>query len=136
MIDRQHVETLLRIQGVTPTSPDEEIRSVLMSAKFKDDEIDTAITVLRENVTDKTFKVDGLHKIFRSEEGLKSQEISSLLGIDINVDELEINNSHRRNLGTSQYITIAVLSIIVAAICVVFVMYQNQMGPFHPPILN
>jgi len=88
VLQKKQIETILKINGVNPTAPDEEIRSVLLSARYNDDEIDTAIMVLRENVNTKESHVDGLHKVFRTNETLKSQEISSLLGIDVEIDDL------------------------------------------------
>ena len=82
MINRKQVEAILKINGITPASPDDEIRAVLMSARYQEDEIDSAIMVLRQNVKTKEAKVQGLHKVFRSDETLKPSEISALLGID------------------------------------------------------
>ena len=91
MLKREQIELLLRINGVSPSSPDEEIRSVLLSASFDDNDINTAIMVLRENITNNTTRVDGLHKVFRTHDTLKPNEILSLLGIDVGVSDLPEN---------------------------------------------
>lgn len=136
MIEKNQLETFLRIQGVSPTSPDEVIRSILISAKFSDLEIETAFTVLRENKVDNTSSVEGLHKVFRSEKGLKPHEISQLLGIDMTIDDLRARENKQNNSGSGQYMAIIILTLIVAFLGIVFTMYQGQMGPFHSSVVH
>ena len=64
MIERKHIEQLLKLNGLAPTSHDEEIKSVLLSARYKEDEVDTAILILRENKQSHKTKVDGHTKFF------------------------------------------------------------------------
>jgi hypothetical protein len=132
MIDRQKIEALLKIQGIPPTAPEEQIRSVLLSAQYDDDEIRTAITVLRENTTDNRAHVDGLHKIYRTDKGLKPAEITALLGIDVDVSEWQIKNHRQRGVSTAHYFIILGLIILLAFGGLMFAMYLNAAGPFHP----
>tara|TARA_B100000508_G_scaffold37715_2_gene29506 strand:- start:2057 stop:2482 length:426 start_codon:yes stop_codon:yes gene_type:complete len=132
MIAREQVEAILKINGVTPTAPDEEIRSVLMSARYSKDEVDTAIMVLREDVKTKQTRVDGLHKVFRSQEALNSSEIANLLGIDTDVTnkvDVEVRN---RAAVTLQYTLIWFLSLALALGGILGYMYLNSIGVFHP----
>ena len=41
MIKRDQIESILKINGVAPSSPDEQIRLVLLSARYSKDEVDT-----------------------------------------------------------------------------------------------
>ena len=50
MLQKKDIETILKINGVSAVAPDEEIRTVLLSARYNNDEVDTAIMVLRENM--------------------------------------------------------------------------------------
>ncbi len=136
MIDPRHVESLLRVNGLAKTAPDEEIRSVLLSARFKEDEVETALMVLRENTLTKQTKVDGLHKVFRTDEALKPDEISRLLGIDVDIREtitVEERNKNR-NFTFLQFVILWLTSIILAVSSVLFYMYSHQMGVFHPDV--
>ena len=136
MIDPRHVESLLRVNGLAKTAPDEEIRSVLLSARFKEDEVETALMVLRENTLTKQTKVDGLHKVFRTDEALKPDEISRLLGIDVDIREtitVEERNKNR-NFTFLQFVILWLTSIILAVSSVLFYMYSHQMGVFHPGV--
>jgi hypothetical protein len=132
MLQKKDIETILKINGVSPSSPDEEIRSVLLSARYNNDEVDTAIMVLRENVNTHQTRVDGLHKIFRTDEGLKPAEISSLLGIDVQVDEVTVRSNRNRELSLTQQLLIAILALILALTSVGFAMYYYEVGMFHP----
>jgi hypothetical protein len=134
MMDVRHIESLLRINGLQKTASNEEIRSVLLSARFKDDEIDTALMVLRENTDTKETKFEGLHKVFRSDQALKPDEISRLLGINVDIKETIRCEDRRpqRNFSFLQMFVIWLTSIIIAIAGVLFYMYSNQMGVFHP----
>lgn len=133
MINRDQIESILKINGVNPGSPDEQIRSVLLSARYSKDEVDTAIMVLRENTKTNKTRVDGLHKIFRTSEALDPQEISQLLGIDVNVDQGMVAQQRKlRYISGWQTVAIWVLSIIVAVMGLMIYMYIHQVGLFHP----
>ena len=132
MIDRQHIENVLRANGVPPTANDEEIRSVLLSAKWDKNEVDTALTVLKENTSSHQTHVDTLHKVFRSDDTLSPQEISSLLGIDLKVtDTLNKNSTSKKSTFLSQSTLILIASFIIAFVSLGYVMYSQKMGPFY-----
>ncbi len=132
MLKREQIELLLRINGVSPSSPDEEIRSVLLSASFDDNDINTAIMVLRENMINNTTRVDGLHKVFRTHDTLKPAEIFSLLGIDIGVNNLP--EKQKANLEKKNWIqstVIGLMAIVMALGGVFLAMYVYEVGFFH-----
>jgi hypothetical protein len=134
MIDKRHVESLLHLHGMSPTSPEEEIRSVLLSAQYDSKEIDTAITVLRQNTSDNTSRLEGLHKIYRTDQGLKPNEVSELLGIDINVSALEIKNHRARGMTGGEYFIVLSLALVLAFGGLLYAMYEHETGPFHPTV--
>lgn len=134
MIKRDQIEAILKINGVPPGSADEEIRSVLLSARYSKDEADTAIMVLRENTKTNQTRVEGLHKVFRSDEALKPEEISQLLGIEVDITETITSRSRGRDLTTVHILVIWVLSVLLAIIGVLFFMQMYQVGVFHPSV--
>lgn len=132
MFQKNDIETILKINGVTASSPEEEIRSVLISAHYDNNDIDTALLVLREDtVTNKT-RIDGLHKIFRSDDSLRPSEISALLGIDVEVDHVSVRQSASRKMSLVQNIIIAFIAVMIAIFGVTFAMFTYQIGVFHP----
>lgn len=135
MLQRQQIESILKINGVSTASPDEEIRSVLLSARFNEDEIDTAILVLRENKKTNISRVDGLHKVFRSGEALHPSEITSLLGIEVNIVELtnkKINDA--KKLILVQGVAIMLIALALASLGILVAMFIYKVGIFHTPI--
>jgi hypothetical protein len=132
MLKRNDIETILQINGAKPTDSDEEIRSILISARYNNQEVDTAMMILRENKVTHETKVEGLHKIFRSDESLKPEEISSLLGINVEIDEVRINQSRHLKVSSFQSILIVVFSVLLSLIGVFGSMYFYQVGIFHP----
>lgn len=133
-MEKQDIETILKINGVSPEAPDEEIRSVLLSARYNNDEVDTAVMVLKENTKTHQTRVDGLHKVFRSDEALNPQEISALLGIEVEVKELNLEKTNRREMGTIQSIFVGVVATVIAVSGILFAMYVNHVGIFHPAV--
>jgi hypothetical protein len=137
MIKRNQIESILKINGVQPTSPDEQIRSVLLSARYTKDEVDTAIMVLRENTKTNQTRVDGLHKVFRTNEGLRPDEISQLLGIEVDVNQrVEYKDGESPNQSQVQNITIGILSFTLAILGLIFYMYIYKIGIFYPSVVS
>jgi len=134
MMKRNQIESLLKLNGVTSTAPDEQIRSVLLSARYTQDEVDTAIMVLRQNTKTNETHVDGLHKVFRTNAGLRPNEISQLLGIDVQVSGRVTTdeNEDNRRLSGFQNLIITFLSIVVAMLGLAFYMYIYKIGIFYP----
>jgi len=131
MIDKNHIKTILKINGIAPTAPNEEIRTILLSAQFSNDEVETALTVLRENVDTNETRIEGLHKVFRSDKGLKSGEISALLGIDVNIQSAHIATADNKSFAVIYYIILWALSVAIALIAIILYMHANEFGLFH-----
>jgi hypothetical protein len=134
MIDRQHIEHILRVNGIKPTAPEEEIRSVLISAKWEDEEVETALTVLRENPNTKESRVDTLRNVFHSDARLSPEAIEALLGIEVEMssDELRLRRARRDQVSFLQVMTIIFYATVLAFGSVLVVMYTQKFGPFHP----
>lgn len=134
MIDRRHIEQILRLNGLTPTAADEEIRSVLISARWHKEDVETAITVLRENTTTHKSRVDTLHDVFTTDKKLSPEAIQTLLGIDVQINSSELENlrKSRQSVYFWQVVSIFMIAIAMAAIMIVFMMYSQQVGIFHP----
>jgi hypothetical protein len=135
MINRRQVENILKINGVTPTSADQEIRSVLLSARYNKDEVDSAIMVLRQNVKTNETTVEGLHKVFRTDLALKPSEVSDLLGVQIDVSEKVSVSRNIQGFSLFQLLIIWVLSVLLALLGILMLMYQYKIGFFHSSVV-
>lgn len=134
MISREQIESILKVNGLSPGSADDQIRSILLSARYSKDEIDTAIMILREDMKTHKSRVDGLHKVFRSGQALRADEISQLLGIDVTVNNAFDAKDNRRDVSMGLYAFIWVLSVAVAVSGILFYMYMHKVGVFHPSV--
>jgi hypothetical protein len=132
MVNREHIQSLLKINGVHPMSPDDQVRSILLSARYSKDEVDMAIMVLREDIKTKLTRVDGLHKVYRTGERLTSEEISKLLGIEVTLNEPNQVVKHRQQAPVGQLMLLWVLSVGIALFGILSYMYVHQFGPFYP----
>lgn len=133
MIHREQIESFLRANGVPPSATDDEIRSLLLSAEWGENEVNTALIILRQNINNDTTHVETLHKVFNTDETLSPQEISQLLGIDFSVskDQLEKYNSESSTFLMSEEMLILISSVILAIVSVSFFMYSQKIGPFY-----
>lgn len=133
MFDRNQLETFLRINGMTPFNKNEEIKSLLLSARWNEDDVDTALMILKQNKLNNETTVDTVHKVFRSSERLTPEEIKSLLGIDVEfADSTALNLAEERIVMEKRSTRAAmVLAVVVAVISVLYVMHQEGAGFFH-----
>lgn len=133
MYDRKHIERVLKINGLTPEAGDEEIRAVLLAARYRDDEVDQAVRVLRENAALEDARDAKLvHKIMRTDSGLSASEVSKLLGIDVPVQALVTPERERLNRFTGVHVAvIAILSLLIAGIGLGLAMYAQGFGVFY-----
>lgn len=134
MIERRHLETILRINGLDATATDDSICSVLLSSRYTKEEVEEALVVLRQAPGVCNDKPNGLHKVFRSDEGLKSIEISQLLGGDLYFDKKIDPDTKKRKVSPLQLFFVSLLSVFVAVGSMLFYMYTNEMGLFHSNI--
>lgn len=132
MTNRKQIENILKLNGVSPTAKDEEIRSILLSARFDNDEVDTALVVLRENTKTSKNRVDGLHKVFRTDETLNSDEIMSLLGVDVDLEHRVSAGKKARNITAVNQTILFLTAAIIGLVGIVLYMYVLRMGVFHP----
>jgi hypothetical protein len=134
MIERNQIEALLRIHGLCSTSPEGEILAVLADAKYTKEEIDLALTLLKESLQQQTSRIHGLHKIYRTDDGLAPNEVSALLGVSINVTPLEIRHHRERRLSGGQNFIVLAIALVFALSGILYAMYEHQTGPFHPSV--
>lgn len=134
MLDRAQIERLLKLNGVTPLSNDEEIRSALLSSRWDKDDVEAALMVLRENKETHETRIDTLHQIMRSDDKLSPDTISALLGIDMKVEkeQLEKHQPQTARNGTIGVIGVIVFALFSATLLFFTVMWKMQIGMFHP----
>ncbi len=132
MFDRKHLERILKINGASVSASDDEIRVVLRSAHYGDDEIVSALTVLRGGA-DPSTTGSGIHKLMHTDQVLSSKEISRLLGIDVVLPVTKRRRLHAlTEMPTNvQRFVIVLLSIVVAITGLGLAMYLLEFGVFH-----
>jgi len=133
MIEKKRIEDFLRANGVPATAPDEEIRSILLGASFDENEVNTALLILKENTISNETHIDALHKIFRSDNRLKPSEISSLLGISVNLSDNDIyyNTADKRRTTIINAFFISLFVVVFVFLGLFIMMYVDQVGPFY-----
>jgi hypothetical protein len=134
MLERSQIEKLLRLNGVAISAPEDEIKSVLISARWHETDVETAMLVLRENKKNHETHVDSMHKIFQSDSSLDSGTISSLLGIDVDLFKDSIDNKNHHsflNQKFGQFFQIVMVSVCISALFLFASMWYLHIGIFH-----
>lgn len=134
MFERSHLETILKINGVSITASPEEIKDILLSASYNNQEIESAINMLKENATDNPVKFNDLQKVFLRDQALKPSEISALLGIEVKIGDVQITHAKSRDMTLFQTFSVIILSLIVAFSGIIVGMYIYEAGLFHPTV--
>jgi hypothetical protein len=134
MIDIAHLKTIMQIHGISKDTTDDLIRNTLLSYSYTEPQIIEAINTIRKETSQKNVINHGLNKLFRSDEVLTSAEVSSLLGIDITILEVAVRESRNPTVPTIHYVIVFVMALLLAASSVIYTMYAQESGPFHPHI--
>lgn len=134
MLERSQVAQFLKLNGVPVTAPDEEIKSVLLQARWGEKDVETALLILRENINSHQTHVDSLRKVFQTDTALKPENITALLGIDVFVskDSIEKRGQKRnRSMTLLQGIQMIFLSLVLSGSFIFGAMWYMQIGIFH-----
>jgi hypothetical protein len=132
MVDKKHIEDFLKINGLSSSAEDEEIRSLLVSARWHEEDVEAALVVLRENSQTHAQRIDSVHKVFNSDTKIQPETLSSLLGIDVQVESVitEHKNALERRY-RYQIISISIISFLGSIIFLTFLMWYMKVGIFH-----
>ena len=138
MLQRHYIEQLLKMNGVSIDNSDDEIKAVLVNARWHQNDIQAAVLVFREDAANPATHEDSIHAVFRSDERLRPETISALLGIDSHITSKDIENYNRRAKGRMQPSQILLVACMALSLSVIFVcasMFYLEMGLFHKTLL-
>jgi len=142
MQDQVFLKRFLKLNEVSSESSDEEITKVLQEAKWTEDEIRTAILLIRGKPYD--MGVVAVTKknttLFRPDMNLSSERLSTLLGVDVVIDPTKIRNSSTNELMMKPkdspnfilWCVIMFLSVLLAVFVMWVLMFTMEFGPYQP----
>ena len=144
MPDRAFINNFLKINGVSADASDEQVSSVLTDARWTDDEIKTALTILRGDVDDSGIVAVTKHDaaLFRPDIDISSRQLSRLLGVDVIVDPSLIHHTHKKRTrqafikdDLAIWTIIVLLSIILALVIAWLLMFTMKIGPYRDAVV-
>jgi hypothetical protein len=130
-MNTKHLDTVLRINGLEKTSSESEVSAVLLSSRYTPQEVETALLILKNGDAAISGTQSNLHKVFRSDESLGSQEIALLLGGDLYVNTRVSAEVKNREITASHLLLVSLASLVVAISSMMFYMYTKNTGVFH-----
>lgn len=131
-MNRNQLKSLLKINGLSEASPDEEIKAVLLHAHYNESEIEAAIAIVRDLHDGRGPRVDGLNRVFYTDDALRPSEIFGLLGVDVDLEKPISLRHKNNNLSLIEILFIIFFSILIAVVSIFTYMYFSQVGIFHP----
>jgi hypothetical protein len=131
MIDRTHIESILKLNGLGPDAPDEEIKSLLVSASWHEKDVETALVVLRED-SHSNQHIKSVHQVLNTDDKLNSLDLQSMLGIDIEVKSAPsmIIKSQNQAL-KAQIFSIVVVAVMISILALMGIMWFLKIGLFY-----
>lgn len=138
MLSRESIEKILVDNGVAPTAPDEDIKSALIRANWKNEDVQTALIVLRENKKTHETHVDAVQNLFRGNAKLDPKDINALLGIEVDLTPKDIYIKQKRARGKAsfgQVLEICFMSFVLSLIFIISAMWFFKVGMFHQTLM-
>ena len=138
MVQKEHLENFLRLNGISPTAPDEEIRSALVTANWHDQDVEVALMVLRGEKKGNEVEMIATHQLFHTDAHIAPEMLSSLLGIDVQVGAHQLRASYDKASQDREQFIYYVWLISISVLCTVIVavggLYLFDIGPFYAPV--
>jgi hypothetical protein len=143
MLDKNFLNSFLKINSASDHLTDDEVRTTLVNAGWSQAEIDAAISLLRSGAGGIDLPQGEGAAAFRPELEFSSEQLSGFLGVDIQIDPAKLHaggyyasvNSFpvremivRAALAT----TVIALSLCIAGALGFCFIYYLEIGPFAP----
>lgn len=137
MLDKNFLQSFLKVNNASENMSDAEVRKVLETAGWSQTEIDAALSLLRTGVQGSTETIGKPLARFHPDMEFSSNQLSSLLGLDVTIDPENVKRGIT-GVATSGHIFsdiifwffITVLATALAAGMGVGSAYYFQLGPF------
>lgn len=138
MLDKNFLQSFLKVNHASENASDEEIRKILSAAGWSKGESDAAVLLVRTGVGSLSDSSTFGANAFRPDMEFSSNQLSSMLGVDVVIDPGKVRDggvgrvaspeklSHQIGLGVG----ITVLALSVAAGMGIGSAYFFQLGPF------
>jgi hypothetical protein len=147
MLDKQFLQSFLKLNNASDKMSDAEVRGVLDKAGWTQSEAEAALALLRSNVENaeslfasKNVTLGGTH--FSPGVDASSTQISSLLGVDVEIDPRRLRQQraslaspealHHTLMRTAIGSAIVLLSVGIAAMVGMGFFFFLEIGPFRP----
>lgn len=131
MIDRAHIEKILKLNGLAPDSPDDEIKALLISAKWHERDVETALVVLRED-SHQEKSISAVRQVLHSDEKIiSSTDLQSLLGMEVDVRSVpSVVFKTQSKAIRAQICSMVIVSVVIAGLSLLGMMWLFKIDIF------
>lgn len=134
MIDRDQIERLLRLNGVSSDAGDEKIAALLQQLNWGKSDIERGLKVLHGEPEAVGGQAGGiLARLSRTDEAMSPAMVTALLGIEMNVRDKDISarRQHSEGLTLGQVVSIIGAAVLMACIYIIVSMWVLKIGFFE-----
>ncbi len=137
MLDKNFVESFLRVNDASKSMSDTEVRTILGKAGWSESEVSAAVTLLRSESTPK-IGADDTHLPFRPGMEFSSSQLSQLLGVDVVIDPGRLSEGQgairEKTFSIQQVLSIIGVISLATGLAIgagIFSAFLLEIGPFH-----
>jgi hypothetical protein len=140
MLTKEQILTLLASKGLTDSSSDSEINSVLASEGLSEDAIADSFLLLRQdNRIDSRINTMSMDSVLFTDKKLSPEMVSSLLHIDILLKLKSENNENGTQVSIFRLDDGSISPVVISVVCAVIfaallgfsILYLLEIGPFY-----
>ena len=129
MINKQQTEQILRLNGIEPDAPPEEIRTVLIRARWHKDDVDAAIAALNRAPDEITVEHNHSQQLTHSDASLAPETLNAVLGVDIELTEVRQQRVADQNwFLRKQIISMLLVAVLGAVLFIITIMWQLKLS--------
>lgn len=134
MVDRLHIQRILRLNGVSEIASPEEIKMVLLKAGLSLRDLDTVALFSENIVTNNEIATGGVQTLFKTDNALNPEHISSLLGIRVQVSKIQLEKEYSvvsKAVFALQVLCTVTFTFLFATAGVIALLWYTKTGFFH-----
>ena len=132
MLEKNAILQFLKVNGLPAEASDEEVKALLIKARWHEKDVAEALTLLRANP--ETSESNTQERAYIHGDKLRPETISALLSIDVEVVGSKLGKTApQRSVYSAWHAVciIAIFAVLLAVATLVVAMWYFDMGFFH-----
>lgn len=132
MINKSQTEQILRLNGLTSEATPEEVRTVLVRARWHKDDVEAAIEALHRKPDKVSVEHNPKTSIMNSDHRIAPETLNAVLGIDVELTQIRHKDIADQNwFLKKQILSLVLITLLGSVLFLITVMWQLKIGLFE-----